>query len=198
MSIENPFSNPTPLQEGAPKSEEKEEVAENPRDVFLGALNNELSAMEKTGRISPEQAEEKRKNAELIETGFSDDPKYDALLFSRAGIANETEFVAILDKKNAETELSAPENPEVDSSVADFVGVTESARHAYGERMRKDISEAEKLELIQAVLSNGRVRRYFESIVPRIKKGLTVEEIITQDRAEVEKKKRNYRQERNI
>jgi hypothetical protein len=152
-------------------------------------LNDELSAMEKAGTISPKQAEEKRKNAELIETGFSDDPKYDALVFSRAGIATETELVAIFDKKNAETELSAPENPEVDSSVSDFVGVTESARHAYGERMEKDISEAEKLELIQAVLSNARVKRYFERIVPRIKGGLTVEEIIAQDRAEVEARK---------
>ncbi len=189
MSIENPFSNPTPPQEQASKPEERETVVENPRDVFLGTLKDELSAMEKAGRISPKQAEEKRKNAELIETGFSDDPKYDALLFSRAGVANETELVAIFDKKNAETELSVPENPEVDSSVADFVGVTESARHAYGERMGKDISEAEKLELIQAVLSNGRVRRYFKSIVPRVKEGLTVEEIIAQDRAEVERRK---------
>jgi len=189
MSIENPFNNPTPPQEETPNPEKKEAVAENPRDVFLGALNEELSVMEKAGKISPEQAEEKRKSAELIETGFSADPKYDALVFSRAGVANEKELVAIFDKKNAETELSAPENPEVDDSVSDFVGVTESARHAYGERMQKDISEAEKLELIQAVLSNGRVRRYFESMVPKIKEGLTVEEIIAQDRAEVERRK---------
>lgn len=189
MSMENPFNNPTPPQEETPKPEEKEKASENPRDVFLGALNDELSAMEKAGRISPEQAEEKRKNAGLIETGFSDDPKYDALVFSRAGIADEKELVAIFDKKNAETELSAPENPEIDESVADFVGVTESARHAYGERMEKDISETEKLELIQAVLSNARVKRYFERIVPRIKEGLTVEEIIAQDKAEVEARK---------
>ena len=139
--------------------------------------------------MTPEQAEEKRKSAALIETGFSDDPKYDALVFSWAGIADEKEPVAIFDKKNAEKELSASENPEVDSSVADFVGVTESAKRAYGERMEKDISEAEKLELIQAVLSNGRVKRYFERIVPRIKEGMTVEEIIAQDRAEVEARK---------
>ena len=194
MSIENPFNNPpqeTPKpeeqQQEQLKSEEK--IVEEPRNVFLGALNDELSAMEKAGRISAEQAEEKRKNATLIETGFSDDPAYDALVFSRAGIADEKELVAIFDKKNAEKELSASENPEVDSSVADFVGVTESAKRAYGERMEKDISEAEKLELIQVVLSNGRVKRYFERIVPRIKEGMTVEEIIARDRAEVEARK---------
>ena len=53
MSIENPFSNPTPPQEEKPKAEEVEKVAENPRDVFLGALNDELSAMREAGRISP-------------------------------------------------------------------------------------------------------------------------------------------------
>lgn len=189
MSIENPFSNPIPPQKETPKPERQERVVENPRDIFLGTLNDELSAMEKAGRISPEQAEEKRKNAGLIETGFSDDPKYDALIFSRAGIADEKELVGIFDNKNAETELSAPENPEIDESVADFIGVTESARHAYDERMEKDISEAEKLELIQAVLSNARVKKYFERMMPRIKEGLTVEEIIAQDKAEVEARK---------
>src|SRR3990167_208905 len=188
MSIENPFNNPTTPQEEAPKLEKVEE-AKNPKDIFFNALNEELSAMEKAGRLSPEQAEEKRKSAALIETGFSDDPVYDALLFSRAGIADEKETIAIFDKKNAEKELTAPENPEVDSSIADFVGITESARHAYGERMEKNISETERLELIQAVLSNGRVKRYFERIVPRIKEGLTVEEIIAQDKAEVEARK---------
>ena len=188
MSIENPFNNPTPPQEEAPKLEKVEE-AKNQKDTFFNAINEELSAMEKAGRLSPEQAEEKRKSAALIETGFSDDPVYDALLFSRAGIADEKETIAIFDKKNAEKELTAPENPEVDSSIADFVGITESARHAYGERMEKNISETERLELIQAVLSNGRVKRYFERIVPRIKEGLTVEEIIAQDKAEVEARK---------
>ena len=195
MNIENPFSNPP--QENPKPEEQKHEVpqpkkvegAKNPKDTFFDALNEELSAMEKSGRLTPEQAQEKRKSAARIETGFSDDPKYDALVFSRAGIADEKELVAIFDKKNAEKELSASENPEIDSSVADFVGVTESAKRAYGERMKKDISEAEKLEWIQAVLSNGRVKRYFERIVPRIKEGMAVEEIIVQDRAEVEARK---------
>jgi len=190
MSIENPFNNLVPPQEEASKPEEKEKVAENPRGIFLRALNKELSEMEKAGRISAEQAEEKRKNASLIEIRLSDDPKYYALLFSRAGVADEKELIAIFDKKNAEKELSSFENPEVDSSVADFVGVTESVKRAYGERMEKDISETEKLELIQAVLSNGRVKRYFERIVPKIKEGMSVEEIITQDRAEVEARKK--------
>lgn len=189
MSTENPFNNPVPPQEETPKLKEKEKVVEEPSSIFLGALNDELSTMEKAGRISAEQAKEKRKNAALIETGFSDDPKHDALAFSLAGVADEKELVAIFDKKNAEKELSAPENPETDSSVADFVGVTESAKRAYGERMKKNISEAEKLELIQAVLSNRRVKGYFERIIPRIKKDMSVEEIIAQDRAEVEARK---------
>lgn len=190
MSLENPSADLTTSQEETSRQEKTEGTTENQRDAFLIALDNELSAMEQAGRISPEQAKEKRGNAELIETGFSDDPKYDALMFSRAGVSDEKETIAIIDKKNAETELSAPENPAVDSAVADFVGVTESARRAYSERVRKNVSEAEQLELIQAVLSNARVRRYFESMVPRIKEGLTVEDIIAQDKAEVEARKK--------
>ena len=185
MSIENPFNNPTPPQEETPKLEKVEEV-KNPQDVFLGALNEELTAMEQSGRLTPEQAEEKRQAAALIETGFPDDPKHDALIFSRAGIAEEKELVEIFDKKNAERELSTAETLDEDSPVADFIKVTESAKQAYDERMQKDVPEAEKLELIQAILSNGKVTKYFKSIVPRIEQGRTIEEIIAEDRAEIE------------
>ena len=59
-----------------------------PKYIFQEALNDELIKMEASGRLTSEQAEEKRKAAALIETGFSDDPKQDALLFSRAGITD--------------------------------------------------------------------------------------------------------------
>ena len=114
MSIENPFNNPTPPQEETPKLEKVEEV-KNPQDVFLGALNEELTAMEQSGRLTPEQAEEKRQAAALIETGFSDDPKHDALIFSRAGIAEEKELIGIFDKKNAERKLSVAKTLDEDS-----------------------------------------------------------------------------------
>ncbi len=94
--------------EMGPPPEEKK----NPKDEFLDALNEELSAMEQSGKISPEQAEEKRKAAALIETGFSDDPKHDALMFSRAGIAGEKEAIEILDKKKSKEAKSSPENLE--------------------------------------------------------------------------------------
>jgi hypothetical protein len=70
----------------------------SPKDVFIEALNKELSVMEQSGRISPGQAEEKRTAAALIEEGFSDDPTQDALIFSKAGIAGEKEIIGILDK----------------------------------------------------------------------------------------------------
>lgn len=78
------------------------ESIKNPRDVFLDQVNEELIAMEHTGRISPKQAEEKRKAAAIIEISFSDDPKHDALLFSRAGIAGEEETLGMLKKRSQE------------------------------------------------------------------------------------------------
>jgi hypothetical protein len=185
MSTENPFNNPMPPQEKTPKTEKAEET-KNPQAIFHGALNEELAAMEKSGRLTTKQVEEKRQAAALIETGFSDDPKHDALIFSRAGIAEEKEIIEIFDKKNAERELSTTETLEEDSPIADFIELTESAKQEYGERMQKDIPETEKLELIQAILSTGRVAKYFKSIVPRIEQGRTIEEIIAEDRAKIE------------
>ncbi|MBI4253268.1 hypothetical protein HY623_03795, partial [Candidatus Uhrbacteria bacterium] len=51
---------------------------EQPKDIFQKALNDELVKMEASGRLTSEQAEEKRRAAALIETGFSDDPRHDA------------------------------------------------------------------------------------------------------------------------
>ena len=92
--------------EMGPSPEEKK----NPKEEFLGALDEELSTMEQSGRITAEQAEEKRKAAALIETGFSDDPKHDALMFSRAGIAGEKETIEILEKKKSKETKPSPEN----------------------------------------------------------------------------------------
>ncbi len=94
--------------EMGPSPEEKK----NLKDEFLGALNKELAAFEQSGRITSEQAEEKRKAAALIETGFSDDPKHDALMFSRAGIAGEKETIEIFEKKKSKEEQPSPENLE--------------------------------------------------------------------------------------
>jgi len=68
---------------------------EKPKDIFQKALDDELVKMEESGRLTAEQAEEKRMAAGLIETGFSDDPKHDALVFSRAGIADEKEMAEL-------------------------------------------------------------------------------------------------------
>lgn len=76
--------------------------AESPKGIFLGALNEELAAMERSGKISPAEAEEKRGAAAMIEAGFSDNPRHDALLFSRTGIAGEEEILNILKKGDPE------------------------------------------------------------------------------------------------
>lgn len=73
--------------------------AASEKDVFQEALNDELIKMQEAGEISPDQAEEKRKAAALIETGFSNNQKHDALLFSRAGIADEKELIELFKRK---------------------------------------------------------------------------------------------------
>jgi len=189
MSLENPFSDKSEQEGKKTGKPEKGEETKNPKALFLTFLEKELSNMVESGRISKERAIEKMNSALLIETGFSDNPAYDALIFSKAGVADEEELSEIFDRKNAETELVYPENSLVDDSIADFIKVTESARRAYYERIAKGVSKAEKLELLQAILFNRRVQRYFEKILPRIKAGETVEEIIEKDKNIVEKRK---------
>ncbi len=107
---------------------------------FLDALNEELSVMEQAGKITPEQAEEKRKEATLIETGFSKDPKYDALLFSRAGIADEEEMIKIFNKKNAETqEESEGVNKEenIPKDILEFRNLLNSDKDITEEEVKK-------------------------------------------------------------
>ena len=71
----------------------------SPKDIFVIALNRELTEMVTRGVISSEAADEKRRAASLIETAFSDDPEHDAMIFAMAGIANEDEMIEILGKK---------------------------------------------------------------------------------------------------
>lgn len=177
---------------------EKIKQAQNSRDVFLIALNEQLIGMVESGILTAEQAKEKRTVADLFETGFSDDPRQDALEFSRVGTPGapgEKEMIEMFEERGAERELATDEPLDEASPVADFLRVTQSAKRAYGERMRMDLPTAEKRELIQAILSNERVTEYFKSIVPRIKSGLTIEKIIERDRAEVQRKKKATGQE---
>jgi hypothetical protein len=132
--------------EMGPGPEEKK----NPKDEFLGALNEELTAMEQSGRITSEQAEEKRKAAALIETGFSDDPKHDALMFSRAGIAGEKETIEILEKKSKEEKPSS-ENLE-DQNHRELQEAMDEENRIMGEidnvlASTPDRAEAEKIVL---------------------------------------------------
>jgi len=80
--------------EGAPISSEENE--KNPKELFMEAVEAELSATD----ISEEDAEEKRKAAGLIEGGFSDDPERDAKLFVGAGRDSEKEVIKTLDQKS--------------------------------------------------------------------------------------------------
>ncbi len=75
------------------------EETKTQKEIFLQALDKELTDMESSGNITPEQAKEKRQAATLIETEFSDDPKKDALIFSKAGIAGEAEMIELFQKK---------------------------------------------------------------------------------------------------
>jgi len=93
--LNNASENSTPSSENEISPEE----IESPKNIFISALDQELTDAVDKGEISSERAEEKRKAAALIETGFSDDPKHDALLFSRAGIADEEEMIKHFKRK---------------------------------------------------------------------------------------------------
>jgi len=118
------------------------EENKNPKEVFLAALEEELSAMEQSGRITSKEAEEKIKSASLIETGFSDDPKNDALVFSNAGVAEEKEMLEILNKKRGKE--YKPEGQKEENKT-----ILEKANDPSGEKIQQEADEFEdRLKLL--------------------------------------------------
>ena len=83
----------------------EKEVAD-PRKLFLDSVEENLQKMLVAGRLTPEEAEDKRHYASLVENGFSEDPRSDALLFSLAGHASEAELIPILNDRR-DRELSS-------------------------------------------------------------------------------------------
>lgn len=104
------------------------------RDIFQKTLNDELLKMESSGRLTSEQAEEKRKAGALIETGFSGDPMHDALIFSKAGLAEEKEMVAVLNK--------APENSSLSSEDEISPEETESPKKIFFSALDQELVDA--------------------------------------------------------
>ncbi|MFA6279036.1 MAG: hypothetical protein WCS97_02950 [Candidatus Paceibacterota bacterium] len=80
---------------------------------FLSALDTTLAEMQAKGEISPEEVADKRKNAQLIENGFSGDVEQDAELFAHAGVSDEKTLVGILEKRHQgkRVEKEASQNP---------------------------------------------------------------------------------------
>jgi hypothetical protein len=72
---------------------------ENTKEIFMSKARSEVDRLVAEARITPEEAEEKLASAELIETGLSDDPEYDARQFVGAGVYTEEEMVALLSEK---------------------------------------------------------------------------------------------------
>lgn len=71
---------------------------ENPKAAFLVALEKELSVLQDSGKLTPEQVQEKGAAAWKIEKGFKD-PERDAKIFASIGIVNEEELMALLQKR---------------------------------------------------------------------------------------------------
>ncbi len=80
----------------------KESIKYWKKEEFLDALDEKLIEMQRSGRISPEEAKEKREAGVLVENGFSDDLKNDAEIFALSGLADEKEIVDVLEKRTLE------------------------------------------------------------------------------------------------
>jgi hypothetical protein len=138
----------------SPESFESQQKPEpSPKEVFISALEEALVDMEESGRITTEQAREKRESAALIETNFSADPAHDALLFSRAGITGEKEMVDILDNKNPNEEnLEAPQA---------LIEYEKWWSKTYG----KEITQTEQQELVGFVQELAKTDEEFRKIL---------------------------------
>lgn len=80
----------------------QEPIEEQKKKMFMDALSDKLAEMQKSGRLSSEQVEEKKLAASKIETGLSDDAEHDAEIFALSGVAEEKEMIEALKKPKSE------------------------------------------------------------------------------------------------
>lgn len=91
------------MSEGFPASIEKKP---SPSETFMASVGAQVDALQASGRLSEEQAREKKESAELVEVGFSKDPAHDGRMFAMAGVVSEEEFISELERKNGESTSS--------------------------------------------------------------------------------------------
>jgi hypothetical protein len=65
----------------------------SPKQIFQNALNDEIEIAKIRGEITPERAQEIYEAGSQIETGFSQDPKYDAKLFCNNNPASQENLI---------------------------------------------------------------------------------------------------------
>lgn len=91
MNIENPF-------EGS-EFEDSLEREDPRREIFWDTLNQLIAEMEESEEMTAREAQQKREAGSLIRTGFTDDPAYDAYVFSIAEWVPEERLVEHFEEK---------------------------------------------------------------------------------------------------
>ena len=145
--------------------------------------------MEKLGKLSKKQADEKRESASLIESGFSDNPEHDALIFSNAGIANEAELIKIFNNKDDNSKDAIKnENNEREENGSEILKQNletlvnlyqldlDAGKYDFDETLK--IKAETRLEIAKRNMENGHVTDPYEFILfMRVMKKQTLESI---------------------
>jgi len=90
--------------EGQEQVQESNEGNENQQKAFRDAVEVQVLSMVADGKLTEEEAEEKRKTADLITDGIPEDVAHAAKTFVMAGVASESETLAHFDAERASVE----------------------------------------------------------------------------------------------
>ncbi|MDO8507206.1 MAG: hypothetical protein Q7S53_01410 [bacterium] len=126
---------------------EAEPHNEKQKEEFLKALDKELVSMVRSGKISLEEAEGKRKRAELIETGLSDDPEEKAISFAREGIEGAEDDPKTKDLNSEKSEKIKALREKIDKISKELEGlIKELEKIQSGETTSEEDEEKEDEE----------------------------------------------------
>lgn len=110
--------------ESGEPNEDKNDGIESNQQAFRDAVEVQILSMVADGKLTEEEAEEKRKAADLITDGIPDDVAHAAKTFVMAGVSSESETVAHFNAERASAEdddhtiESSPEKALYESFIA--------------------------------------------------------------------------------
>lgn len=122
-----------------PKNENIEKK-ETPREIFMKTLEEELEKLIQQERITPEDAEDTKRTASLIEEGIDENPKHKAKMFSVIRITGENELNELF-KEKASLEATMDDEEDTDDQIEENAEKEEAPKEIFMKTLDEELEK---------------------------------------------------------